>query len=130
MQDLQRPAIGDDMVQHQHQPVIVTLETHQAGAQQWAMNKIEGSGLERSMMGAGTRQAVSLRLAQGLAQGLAHIHQRQIDMQAWCDELHRHPVHGREGGAQRLMAVEQAGQAVFQRLAWSSGQSNVNTVLK
>src|SRR5690242_16418997 len=99
-------------MQHQYQPMIVTLEAHQARAQQRAMDKIEGRGLERSMMGTSTCQAVSPQLAQGLAygltHGLAHIHQRQIDMQAWGDELHRHSVHSREGGAQCLMAVEQA----------------------
>ena len=81
------------------------------------------------MMGTDTRQAASPQLAHGLAYGLAYVHQRQIDMQAWGDELHRHAVHSGEGGAQRLMAVEQASR-LSSSACLSSGPSNVNTVLK
>ena len=80
------------------------------------------------MMGTDTLQAASPQLAHGLAYGLAYVHQRQINMQAWGDELHRTPSTA-EKVVRSASWVEQGRQAVFQRLP-ASGPSNVNTVLK
>ena len=63
------PAVGDYMVQHQQQQMLVGRQAHQDQAQQRRLAQIEGPG------GCGDQQAAGLRVAFGGGQ-MAEVDQR------------------------------------------------------
>ncbi|CAM3778133.1 hypothetical protein PSRE111525_10605 [Pseudomonas reidholzensis] len=98
-----RPAIGNDVVQGQHQDMLVRRQTQQARAQQWAQLQVEWP--------------LGLGLHTGTQTGIVSLLKRldgQLERNLWVDHLHRLLPLQSEGGAQRFVAGNHCLEAALQ----------------
>ncbi len=100
-QDRRRPAVEGDVVHHHRQHVMLRPEPQQRGRDRQLPRQAEAPPRQR-------RQPIRQR-------SLVHILQAQREPPGRLDRLRRHPVHHREGGAQRLVPRHHARKRHAQR---------------
>ncbi|MCY1275775.1 hypothetical protein D9M70_244250 [compost metagenome] len=104
-QQVQRPAVGNDVVQGHQQQVVALGDAHQGDAQQRALLQVEG------------RQGFGFTQGQGVGFGVRlvfEVDQFQLEVAGRVDALHRLAVHFVEAGAQGFVALHQQLEALFQ----------------
>ncbi|CRM85248.1 hypothetical protein [Pseudomonas sp. 8 R 14] len=100
--DLHRPAVGDDMVQHQHQYMLVLALAQQRGPEQWPGLQVERAG--------------DLGLHLGLEPGRVALDQNDVDRGLRRNHLHGLLITLMQMGAQTFVARYQHVEAALQRV--------------
>ncbi len=102
-EDAGGPAVGDDVVQGQRQHVLVVREPDQARVQEGAAPQVEGAGAFGVQQVREPGVAFAAGELRQVVQGQRHVPGR-------VDDLHAVAVDRVEGGAQRLVPLDQGAQ--------------------